>query len=60
MTARLQRDRPNGSAHGLSTEEVRQRYLKSRAAQGLPPTVQDGATLDRMVALLRDDQSVSP
>ncbi|SDO87210.1 hypothetical protein SAMN04489867_0811 [Pedococcus dokdonensis] len=50
-------DGPAGPAHGLSPEEIRRRCIESRAAQGLPPTVQDGAVLDRLVALLRDDEA---
>lgn len=50
-------DRPGGPADGLTDDEIRRRCIASRAAQGLPPTVQDGAALDRLVALLRDDEA---
>lgn len=38
--------------HGTSDEEVTQRVAESRAAQGLPPKVEDPAVLAKVVTLL--------
>ena len=46
-------DRPGGPADGLTDDEVRRLTAESRAAQGLPPTVQDPSTVERVVAVLR-------
>ena len=54
MSVLLPDERPDGPAHGLTPEEVRRRYLESRAAQGLGPVSTDGAALDRLAALLLD------
>lgn len=53
--AMLPSDRMGGPAHGLTAEEVRRRYARSRAAQGLSRIAQDGTALDQLAALLRDD-----
>ena len=37
----------------MSSPEIRARVAASRAEQGLPPTVQDPATLERAAAALR-------
>jgi hypothetical protein len=36
----------------LTHEDYRQIAAASRAAQGLPPTIQDGPTLDRIAGLI--------
>lgn len=41
-------------SHGLSREEITRRVRESRAEQGLPPTIQDPATLAHIVTLVRD------
>ena len=45
-------DRPGGPAHGLSDEELTRACVESRASQGLPPTVQDPTTVERIAAML--------
>ncbi len=47
------KDRPGGPAHGLPPEEITRRCAESRAAQGLPPGIEDPATVERIVAILR-------
>ncbi|MGH3798480.1 MAG: hypothetical protein ACRDSP_26855 [Pseudonocardiaceae bacterium] len=37
----------------MSPEEVHAKVIATRAAQGLPPTIQDPATLERIAAILR-------
>lgn len=50
-------DRPGGPAHGMTSAEIHQRVVESRAAQGLPPTVEDPLAVERIVALLTDDDA---
>lgn len=38
-------------AAGMSREELRRRVTETRAAQGLPPTVEDPTTLQRIADL---------
>lgn len=38
----------------MSPEDLARVVAESRAAQGLPPTVEDPAALDRLAALMRE------
>jgi hypothetical protein len=42
------------------TESVRRVVARTRAAQGLPPTVEDPAALARVVGLLNDETPGTP
>lgn len=44
---------PRRQAHGLTDAEIGRRCRESRLAQGLPPTIVDGPTLDKIAVLLR-------
>ena len=43
------------AAAGMTPDEAAEWVRESRAAQGLPPTVEDPAALDRMAALVVPD-----
>lgn len=44
----------------MTYEEARRAAARSRAAQGLPPTITDAETLDRVAAMVADAITPGP
>lgn len=40
-------------SHGVGREALRQWVAESRAAQGLPPTIEDPATIEKVARIFR-------